>query len=680
VSVRSIVTTDTVVFSLKTFLAAMLAYMIAISFDLPRPFWAVATVYIVAHPLSGAISSKSVYRLLGTLIGGGATIVMVPNLVNEPILLSAAIIAWVSACTFFSLLDRTPRSYVLLLAGYTVLLAGLPLVTVPANTFDTVVSRIEEIGLAIICASIVSHVVFPAHVGTVLVNRIDGWMARAWSLLTTMAVGECGETQSRVARLGLAADAADLRSFTTHLQYDGSRYRRAISLVRSLQHRMVSLLPLLAEIEDLRRSLVKLSTPGSAVALSLIAAVGSAIGSRSKNPTRSFTTEIDALDRFDAPHSWEKHLLANAARNLRDILRISDDCGTLREAIEDENTARAARRFAVIDQTPTQHRDVGMALLSAVAVAICLSSSTLFWIASGWSDGMTFTQISGVLCCLLATMDDPVPAMRKFVGVTIGAVVAAFVYGFAVLPMIDGFLPLAAALGLFLIPAGICLAEPSRAIVGMGLCINFPLLLMLQSHQSSDFVLFGNTGITTILAMIWTIMACRLFRSVRAETNARRLFSVVQKHVAKIAAGRHTEPHVTHHRVIDVAGLFASRAAKLPLSSDAANADLTRDLRTGLHMMAMQKLVDDASSSIRCKAEAVFEALEDVYELKSGGRRGPLENALRILDDLILSAPGTITSTAEGQLLVSAVALRLCLAPDADPPVLTPPPSRRIAA
>ena len=180
--------------------------------------------------------------------------------------------------------------------------------------------------------------------------------------------------------------------------------------------------------------------------------------------------------------------------------------------------------------------------------------------------------------------------------------------------------------------------------------------------------------------MIWTIVVCRLFRSVRAETNARRLFSVVQKHVAKIAAGRHTEPHVTHHRVIDVAGLFASRAAKLPLSSDAANADLTRDLRTGLHMMAMQKLVDEVSSSIRCKAEAVFEALEDVYELKSGGRRGPLENALRILDDLILSAPGTITSTAEGQLLVSAVALRLCLAPDFDPPVLTTPPSRRIAA
>ncbi|SOC90144.1 Fusaric acid resistance protein family protein, partial [Rhizobium sp. AN5] len=94
----------------------------AICFDLNRPSWAVVTVYIVAHPLSGAI------------------------------------ILWVSGCTFVSLLDRTPRSYICLLAGYTVLLAGLPLVNAPVNTFDIVVSRTEEIGLAIICASIVSHV------------------------------------------------------------------------------------------------------------------------------------------------------------------------------------------------------------------------------------------------------------------------------------------------------------------------------------------------------------------------------------------------------------------------------------------------------------------------------------------------------------------------------------------
>ena len=71
-------TVQQVVFSLKTFAAAMLAYYIALRFDLPRPFWAVVTVYVVAHPLTGVTSSKAHYRLIGTIIGGIATVVLVP--------------------------------------------------------------------------------------------------------------------------------------------------------------------------------------------------------------------------------------------------------------------------------------------------------------------------------------------------------------------------------------------------------------------------------------------------------------------------------------------------------------------------------------------------------------------------------------------------------------------------
>ncbi len=339
-----VVTTRNVIFSLKTFLAAMSAYYIAVRFDLPRPFWAVATVYIVAHPLSGAISSKSLYRMVGTVIGGAATLILVPNLVNEPILLSAAIITWVSGCTFISLLDRTPRSYAPLLAGYTVLLAGLPLVTAPANTFDTVVSRVEEIGLAIMCASIVSHVVLPVHVGTILLGRIDAWISRAQALLTAIATAEQDEARSRAERYALAADAADLRSFTTHLQYDGSRYRHAVTLVRSLQHRMVSFLPLLSEIEDLRRALARLDSSQAKQAVSVIDALGSSSTSAS-----GILTAKDLPASSGEPRSWESLLLANVARNLRDIVEVCRACQFLREALKNENTARAAGRVASPD-------------------------------------------------------------------------------------------------------------------------------------------------------------------------------------------------------------------------------------------------------------------------------------------------------------------------------------------
>ncbi|MDR6819945.1 putative membrane protein YccC [Neorhizobium sp. 2083] len=675
-SARPVVTTGNVLFSLKTFLAAMLAYYIAIKFDLPRPFWAVATVYIVAHPLSGAISSKSVYRLLGTLFGGAATIILVPNLVNEPILLSAAIIAWVSVCTFISLLDRTPRSYVSLLAGYTVLLAGLPLVTAPENTFDTVVARIEEIGLAILCASIVSHIVLPVHVGTILLGRIDAWMTRAQALLTATATGEQDEVRCRAERYALAADAADLRSFTTHLRYDGTRYRHAVSLVRSLQYRMVSYLPLLSELEDLRRALARLDSSQAKRAVSAI----EELGSSSTNATGISTAKTDLSASFEGPRSWESLLLANVARNLRDVVEVSRECQSLRNALKLENATGDPHRVEPPKPVPQPHRDICMALLSALTVAICLTTSTVFWIASGWTDGMTFGQISGVLCCLLATMDDPLPAMRKFVSVTIGSVILAFVYGFAVLPTIDSFLTLVAALGLFLIPAGIFLAVPSLAIVGMGLCINFPLLLTLQSHQSSDFTTFANSSVATVLAMVWTIMVCSVFRSVKAETNARRLWSVVQRRVVGIASGRPTDPHVTHHRVIDVAGLFATRAAKLPPTSDTADADLMRDLRTGLNINAMQELSEEASMLSRLKTESIFSRLENLYRLGPAERGEALGYTLELLDDLILSFGDATATDADTALVVHAAALRVCLAPEADPPALIIPPSKRNAA
>jgi uncharacterized membrane protein YccC len=50
------------IFSAKTFLAAMLALYIALKWELPRPYWSMATVYIVSNPFVGATTSKARYR------------------------------------------------------------------------------------------------------------------------------------------------------------------------------------------------------------------------------------------------------------------------------------------------------------------------------------------------------------------------------------------------------------------------------------------------------------------------------------------------------------------------------------------------------------------------------------------------------------------------------------------
>jgi uncharacterized membrane protein YccC len=109
---------DEWLFAAKTFAAAILAVCSGASIGLDRDYWAMTTAYIVVHPLSGALRSKALYRLLGTLIGTAATVALVPKLVSVPELLRLALALWIGPCLYLALLDRMPRSYVLMLAGY----------------------------------------------------------------------------------------------------------------------------------------------------------------------------------------------------------------------------------------------------------------------------------------------------------------------------------------------------------------------------------------------------------------------------------------------------------------------------------------------------------------------------------------------------------------------------------
>lgn len=169
-------------FSLKSFFAAMLAAYLSSRFGLPRPFWAMMTAYIVAYPLASNVRSKALYRFLGTLLGCAATVVLVPSLSGSPELLSLTLALWVGLCFYFSLLDRSARSYVFMLAGYSAALIGFPLVEAPAAMFGTALARVTEIGLGILCASVVHSTALPAGLGPSLLGVIDRALgdARRW--------------------------------------------------------------------------------------------------------------------------------------------------------------------------------------------------------------------------------------------------------------------------------------------------------------------------------------------------------------------------------------------------------------------------------------------------------------------------------------------------------------------
>src|SRR6202045_2649131 len=87
------------IFAAKTTAAGLLALLVAFTFNLDQPSWALLTVFIVAQPQSGLVLAKSFYRLIGTLIGAAVALLLVSLFAQERVLFLGALAAWIGLCT-----------------------------------------------------------------------------------------------------------------------------------------------------------------------------------------------------------------------------------------------------------------------------------------------------------------------------------------------------------------------------------------------------------------------------------------------------------------------------------------------------------------------------------------------------------------------------------------------------
>ena len=108
-----------------------------------------------------------------------AAIFFVPPFVETPLLFSIIVATWCGTLLYLAISDRTARSYVFMLAGYTMPLVALPTVTDPSTVFDVAIARTEEIVLGIVCASVVGSAVFPNRLAPTLIERTVAWFKDA---------------------------------------------------------------------------------------------------------------------------------------------------------------------------------------------------------------------------------------------------------------------------------------------------------------------------------------------------------------------------------------------------------------------------------------------------------------------------------------------------------------------
>lgn len=639
------------VFAAKTFTAAMLALYVTMSLGLDRPYWAMASAYIASQPLSGATRSKAVYRLAGTVLGAIAAVALVPNLANAPPLLSLVLALWVAGCLYVSLLDRTPRSYVFMLAGYTAAIIGFPSVDAPGAIFETALSRVEAISIGVTLASLVAGVAFPRPVGPALIARIDTWLrnARRWSLDALAGL----DTSSAEARR-LAADGVEINLLASHLAYDATAWETTHFAL--LRERMVLLIPILASIDDRIRAL------GPSAPADLIADVRAWIARPDPARAGALVGRIDAMQPLGA--EWNDLLLSSLLTRLRELVDIAGDCERLRnDMAADARPAETPLRFAPeASAAPSWHRDHGMALLSAVACAVAILVCCTAWIATAWPEGAVAAELVAVACSFFAAQDDPVPAIMQFLTWSAAAVVVDGILLFGLLPAATDFVTLALALAPPFVLGSVLVALPATSGGGRAFTVNGATLLALQGSYAADLSTFINGGLAFLLALGLAAVVTRLIRSVGAGFSARRLLRVIWREIA-VAAERRGDRQRPRYAglMLDRLGLLGPRLAEA--QPDGMPVDALADIRVGFNIIDLRRARYAVTAPVRDRLDALLDALALSYRARPG--RLPDASLLACIDQALASAAGQPAGRADA--LLGLMGIRRALFPDAPP-------------
>jgi uncharacterized membrane protein YccC len=661
----------TLLFSVNSFAAAMLALYIGFALGLPRPYWAMTTAYIVSQPLAGAVRSKAVYRLLGTMLGAAAAVAMVPNLVNAPVLLCLAMALWVGGCLTISLLDRTPRSYILMLAGYTAAIVGFPAVNQPGAIFEIAVSRAVEIGLGILCATLVHSLVFPRAVGTVLRQRLAAWLGEADRWALDVLKGRGADALDRDRR-HLAAAASEIHLLAVHLPFDTSRLRETTGAVRAFHDRMLLLIPLLSGLADRMEALKDVADADVREALNAVAAWIEAGAPREPGMTLTERLQVLAAARRDA--DWSGLLiesllvrLAEAVQALGEahalMVRLCDPDAPLSPALETA-AAKAGRRKL--------HADLPLALLSGGAAVIAILLSCVAWIAFGWGDGAAAPVMGAVFCCFFAAMDDPVPAIKNFGLYSLLSLPLAALYMFAVLPAIDGFPLLLAVMAPPLLFLGLYIPNPKTMGAALAVIMGFANAMALQESFSADFASFLNGNLGQFVGLLAAIMVTAGLRSMGADVSARRLLGRTWSGLARVARARTApEPTAFAGVLVDRLGLLTPKLAEPNPRGDLVGIDALRDLRVGMNLVAVQGARAELFRTP--SLDAALEGVGQRFAALAAGRTPPPDA------DLLISLDAALRDTAGAasvQGVTGLVGLRRNLFPDAPAPNLILEPAR----
>ncbi len=635
-------------FAVKLFIAGMLAFTSAVHIGLPQPYWALVTCCVVMNPITGAIRSKAIYRLMGTLGAGVVSLTLVSIFVNTPLLMVAVTGLVATAAFALALVDRTPRSYGFLLFGITIMLIAVPQIGQPGNMFDTAAARITEIGLGLICCSAVDSIIAPRSLGREMRERLHAWIPDVERWFQEALAGRETDPEATADRLRMIGDVTALSVLAGQLRYDPTVPRRDRKIAFAIQQRMLRLVPLISAIGS------RISTGGDSPRedLSLALADVPRLVSDGEGPPPDFTARMNALDE-ERPGSWSRLLHRNLAILIADALNLWSEIRVLDSALDSgaalppalEAATKRARAFTLF---PDYH------IVWRVSVAILLTYATLtaLWYLTGWQQAPGALLIGSVAIAFFGGVDEAGVAIAKFAQFAVLATAAAAVLCYGLLPMATDYGAFLVVMALFMMPiAAWSISNPLALLL---LAFSLSTINLQGEYRPLDFGVFLDASFASLLGIFvgffWLHIARGMGAAHAVERYAKRARADIRG-LALRATARDRDRYIAQS--LDRIGALTMRLAAAHGSDESLR--LLRRLRAGANVADLRHTANGLSGDTRQAAERLLTAIHLETDQDS-----PSSSLLDSIDEALSAALGSATGE-DNPLVRGLLGLRLAL-------------------
>ena len=645
-----------VLFGLRLWASVCLALYVAFWLELDNAFWAGTTAAIVCQPHLGASLRKGWYRMIGTVVGAVAIVVLTACFPQDRAAFLVSLALWGAASALLATILRNFAAYGAALAGYTAAIIASDQLGATGGVnglaFTLAVARASEICIGIVCAGII-----------LLLTDLGGASRRLASLFASVSAEIAGRFIGSLSLTGL--DLSETQAARRELVRQVTALDPVIDEALGESSRLRYHSPVLQAAVDglfaawLAGARWRFTSPGCRMTkrgrgrMRCCKGCLRSCATRRCKAGRAVGWPIPSscagcakrwCGRWSPSRPARRHCDWSPTRRLRfssAYRRRSTGWRCLSTIPLDRVPRRGGVRLRVPDWLP--------ALVNALRTFLTIGAVMLFWIVTAWPDGATAITFAAIGVILFAARADH--AYDIAIGFMLGSILTVAVAAtvkFAVLPNVQTYVGFSLVIGLVLVPVGAFLALQWQPAIFTGVVTAFVPLLAPANPMTYDTQQFYNSAVAIIAGVGAAALSFRLLPPVSPALRTRRLLALTLRDLRRLAIG--PIPGTPD----DWQGRIYGRLTVLPDAADGLQrSQLVAALLVGTEIIRLCRIVH--RFGMGAMLDTALEAVAQGNNAMATGRLARLDQALAARSGAGTGAPAALR--ARGSILAISEAL-----------------------